>query len=280
VTFLWALCFPLITAGLPMAPPLTFATLRALVAGFSLLVPALALRQRLPLDWRIWLSLSGVGLTTTTLGFAAMFLAGESISPGLATVISNAQPLVAAVLAYFFLRERLDGRHRLGLFGGFIGILLVAAPGFSQTPLGTQPSGILNVLAGALAVASGNVLLKRLAGQVDLLAAMGWQFILGSIPLGLMALWLEAPERLTWTPNFVLILLTLATLGTALTYVLWFALLAHAELTHLNTFTFLTPVFALTIGVLFFKEYLQWIEVAGTLLILAGAWWASRPGKV
>lgn len=280
VMLLWALCFPLIAVGLTMAPPLTFATLRAIVAGLSLLVPALALRRRLPLDWRMWLSLLGVGLTTTTLGFAGMFLAGGRISPGLATVISNVQPLVAAVLAYFFLKERLDGRHRLGLLGGFVGILVVATPDFNQVSMLTEFSGILYVLAGTLGVASGNVLLKQLAGQIDLLVAVGWQFILGSIPLGLMALWLETPERLIWTPNFTLVLLTLAMLGTALAYGLWFALLAHAELTHLNTFTFLTPVLALTIGVLFFQEYLRWMEVAGILLILASAWWVSRPEKV
>jgi hypothetical protein len=33
--FLWAACFPLITAGLQYAPHLTFATMRAVLAGAS-----------------------------------------------------------------------------------------------------------------------------------------------------------------------------------------------------------------------------------------------------
>lgn len=146
--------------------------------------------------------------------------------------------------------------------------------------MGASPSGVAYVLAGALGVAIGNVLLKRLAGQVDLLLAMGGQFVLGSVPLGLLAAWLEAPVRLVWTPQFLAVLLALGLLGTALAYGLWFALLAHAELTRLNTFTFLTPAFALVIGALFFSERLQWMEAAGMALILAGAWQVSQPGNV
>jgi drug/metabolite transporter (DMT)-like permease len=278
-TLLWAACFPLITAGLGMAPPLTFAALRALVAGISLLVLAVVLRRPLPRSRQLWLSLMGVGVTTTSLGFAGMFLASGRVSPGLATVIANAQPLIAAVLAYFFLAERLSWLQQLGLAVGFAGILTVAAPGFIQASVGASPSGVTYVLAGALGVAIGNVLLKRLAGQVDLLLAVGGQFVLGSAPLWLLAAWLEAPVRLAWTPQFVVVLLALGLLGTALAYGLWFALLAHAELTRLNTFTFLTPAFALGIGALFFGERLQWMEAVGMVLILAGVWRVSQPAS-
>ena len=40
-----------------------------------------------------------------------MFLTGGVVSPGLATVLANAQPLIAASLVYFVLRERLGPRR-------------------------------------------------------------------------------------------------------------------------------------------------------------------------
>jgi drug/metabolite transporter (DMT)-like permease len=86
VMFLWALCFPLIVVGLALAPPLTFAALRAFVAGVGLLLPAVLLRRAWPRGWRVWLGLLGVGLTTSSMGFGGMFLAGGLVSPGLATV--------------------------------------------------------------------------------------------------------------------------------------------------------------------------------------------------
>jgi drug/metabolite transporter (DMT)-like permease len=205
-----------------------------------------------------------------------MFLAGGRVMPGLATVIANAQPLIAAGLAYLFLAERLGARSWVGLLLGFLGILLVALPSFGGANANSTPLGVGYVLLGALGVAVGNVLLKRLAGRLDPLMATGWQFILGAAALGVAAWFLEAPLQITWSLPFVVILLTLGLLGTAVAYALWFSLLQRGELTHLNTFTFLTPVFALLIGVLFFSERLSFLELGGIVFILAGVWWVSR----
>lgn len=284
IMFLWALCFPLIATGLAAAPPLYFAALRSLVAGAGLLLPAFALRQPLPRGWRVWLLLLGVGLSATSLGFTGMFLAGGVVSPGVATVLANAQPLIAAGLAYLVLGERLGSRRRVGLALGFAGIILIALPGFGGASANSTPAGVGYVLLGAVGVAVGNVLLKRLAGQADasaplntsLLMVTGWQFILGGIPLFLAAQLFEAPIQVAWSLSFVLVLLLLGLLGTALAFVLWFSALHRAELTRLNAFTFLTPVIALAIGMIFFSESLRLVEIDGILLTLAGVWWVSR----
>ncbi len=276
VMFLWALCFPLITVGLSAASPLYFAALRSFVAGAGLLLPAFVLRRPLPQGWKVWLTLSGVGLSVASLGFGGMFLAGGVVSPGLATVLANVQPLIAAGLAYFVLSERLGPRRRVGLFLGLAGIILVAAPGFGNGDANSSPIGVVYILLGAIGVAVGNVLLKHLAGQVDLLMASGWQFVLGGVPLFLAAQVFESPVRVEWSLTFVAVLLTLGLLGTALAFALWFSLLHRGELTRLNTFTFLTPAFALAMGAIFFGESLRLIEIGGIALILVGALWASR----
>jgi len=276
VTFLWALCFPLIAVGLSAAPPLYFAALRSWVAGVGLLLPAFVLKRPLPQGWRVWLSLLGVGLSLTSLGFGGMFLAGGTLSPGVATVLANTQPLIAAGLAYVVLGERLGSRRQVGLLLGFMGILLVALPGFGVGNVNSTPSGVGYVLFGALGVALGNVLLKRLTGQVDLLMAIGWQFILGGIPLFLAAQRFEVPIQVAWSPSFVLDLLVLGLVGTALAFAMWFSLLHRGELTRLNTFTFLTTLFGLAIGALFFAEGLGVEEIGGTALTLAGVVWVSR----
>ena len=279
VMFLWAVCFPLITAGLVTSPPLTFAALRSFVAGAGLLLLALALRRPQPQGLPSWLMLIGIGFTITSLGFGGMFLAGGLVGPGLATALANIQPLIAAILAFFILGERLGPCRRMGLSLGFAGILFVALPGFSMGTGGSALSGIGYILLGAIGVAVGNVLLKRLAGRVDLLMATGWQFILGGIPLLALAVRFEAPETVTWTAAFIAILLLLSLLGTAASFALWFFLLNRYELNHMNTFTFLTPAFALIMGALFFNERLRWVEVAGMALILAGALWASHDAR-
>ena len=128
VMFLWAICFPLIVLGLPHAPHLTFAALRAFLAGICLLIPAMIMKRRQPKDFKSWAMLTAIGLGATTLGFFGMFHASEFVSPGIATVIANTQPLMAAVLAAAVLKEHLDGKGKTGLLLGFTGIVLIALP--------------------------------------------------------------------------------------------------------------------------------------------------------
>jgi drug/metabolite transporter (DMT)-like permease len=73
VMFLWSICFPLISLGLPYAPHLTIVTLRALIAGAALLIVAICLRRPMPVGWKSWLQIIVVGLGATTLGFFGMF---------------------------------------------------------------------------------------------------------------------------------------------------------------------------------------------------------------
>ncbi|MDX5327972.1 MULTISPECIES: EamA family transporter [unclassified Marinobacter] len=62
------------------------------------------------------------------MGLGGMFLGAGELGPGLATVLANAQPLFAAVLSYFFIREVVSGRLFAGLLIGFIGVVVLAAP--------------------------------------------------------------------------------------------------------------------------------------------------------
>lgn len=276
VMLLWALCFPLIATGLSMSPPLYFAALRSLIAGVGLVIPAAALGRPLPRQLRLWLGILGVGLSYTSLGFAGMFLAGGVVSPGLASVLANIQPLIAALLAFFLLNERLSRCSLIGLLMGFFGIVLTALPSFGVQGKGADFSGISFIMLGALGVAVGNILLKWLSSQVDALMVTGWQFILGGLLLLVLAQWLEVPSSVIWSGAFAMNLLGLGLGGTALPLLLWFWLLRRAELTRLNTFSFLTPIFALIIGAIFFSERLQAIQVVGIVMSLYSAWRVSR----
>ena len=139
--------------------------------------------------------------------------------------------------------------------------------------------GVGYVMLGATGVAIGNVFLKRLAGHVDLWMATGWMLVLGGLPLLMAALALEPFSQTKWGPGPIMLLLVLSLIGTALAYLLWFSLLRHAELNRLNVFTFLTPVFALAIGALFFDERPQAVEMSGIALTLVGVLVVSRAGK-
>lgn len=280
VNLLWALCYPLIVIGLASAPPLHFAALRALLAGVVLLATGFAVRRPLPSSLSAWATLGGIGLATTALGFGGMFTAGGRISPGIATVLANVQPLLAAMIGAAVLSNPLKGRTLLAILIGFAGVSLVAVPGFMSPGPKDWGVGAALVLFAAVGVAAGNVMLKRLAGSIDPWMAMGIQFVLGSIPLFAVSDALEPWGVVAWSGTFLVVLSLLAVFGSALVFLLWFGLLQRNELNRLNIYTFLTPVFALLIGMLSFGERLTGLQWLGALVVVMAAVMAGRKPAV
>ena len=279
VMFLWAICFPLIKMGLQFAPHLTFAAMRAFIAGATLLVIALMLRRNQPKGWKNWLVLTLIGLGATTLGFFGMFHASEFVSPGIATVVSNTQPLMASLLAFFILGEYLDTRGKWGMLLGFLGIVIIALPGLLSTYGSAYLTGIGYILLSASGITISNILIRYISSQIDALTAMGWQLILGSIFLALIAILTEDTSSVEGSPEFVLSLVGLSLPGTALAYWLWCHVLKKTELNRANVFSFLVPIFGLAMGIAFYEETYDLLVVAGIGLILLGIILVNWPQK-
>lgn len=277
---LWALCFPLITAGLQYSPHLTFATLRAVLAGVALVLIAIFLGRPIPHGRRTWLTLCVVGVGATSLGFVGMFHAAEFVSPGLATVVANAQPLLAAMLGVAWLGERLAKVGWGGLLIGFAGILVIALPQLANEVQDGTAIGFAYIVLAAVGVTISNVAIKSIAGEVDGLFAMGFQMLIGSVPLAVAALLLEDQSAIQWTSVFVVSLLGLALFGSALVYWLWFSVLEVVELNRAIVFSFLVPIFGLTIGALFFGERLSAVQLFGILLVIVGISFVNLKGRL
>lgn len=268
VAILWAICFPFISVGLPDAPPLLFASLRALLAGACLIVIGIKMGRRFHCSFRRLVMLALIGFSYTGMGLGGMFLGAGNVGPGVATVLANAQPLFAAILSIFVLREVITVRLSLGLFIGFVGVVVLALPGFD---FGTDRFiGALYVLVGAVGTAIGNVLLKLQAGEGDVYWPMGVQLTLGAVFLFVSSLLAGESFEVDWTWSFAGVVFVLAVPATALMVVLWYELLARAPLNKLNPFTFLTPVFGLLIGALFFDETFSAVEIMGIAITVVG----------
>ncbi|BEH15779.1 hypothetical protein MAALD49_31470 [Marinobacter shengliensis] len=268
VTVLWAICFPFIVVGLPDAPPLLFAALRALLAGICLVLIALARGGRVRYSPRRFFLLTAIGFSYTGMGLGGMFLGAGELGPGLATVLANAQPLFAAVLSYFFIREVVSGRLFAGLLIGFIGVVVLAAPDMEVS--NSRFIGSVYILGGAVGTAIGNVLLKYQAGSDDIYWSMGIQLVIGSVFLGFASVILGEGMDINWTWSFATAALVLSIPATALMVVLWYALLASAPLNSLNSFTFLTPALGVVIGQLWFGETFSVVEIIGISITIFG----------
>ncbi|HEX7974570.1 MAG TPA: DMT family transporter, partial [Anaerolineales bacterium] len=128
---IYALCYTAIKFGLGYSPPLIYGGMRAFFGGLALFGILLFLRQPFFPDRREWGAIIMVGLVSTTLSFAAMFLSPGFTGAGIASVLGNLQPLAALLLAAIFLGEPLTIPKMAALVLGSAGVILIAYPAFS-----------------------------------------------------------------------------------------------------------------------------------------------------
>ena len=80
----------------------------------------------------------------------------------------------------------------------------------------------------------------------------------------------ERLSLVTWSAEFILVLVAFAVLGLSLAFWLWFEALERVDLNRANAFTFLVPIFGLLVGAAFFGERLEAIQTVGVVLVLTG----------
>jgi len=269
VMFLWAICYPLIVLGLDNAPHITFAALRALLAGLTLLIIAIILGRPQPKKLIQWLYIAGIGIGATSIGFYGMFHASEFVSPGLATVLTSLQPMLTAVLAFLFIKESMQTNETIAIILGFIGMLIIATNQNTDSS-SINPLGLTYLILTIVGLSISNILIKKITGKVDALVAMGWQLIFGALVLWVIALTTENPTEINWNKHFIISLLGLSIFGTALAYWLWFKVLENVDLVYANSFSFLVPALGILMGLTFFKEVFDVQKAIGVALIFIG----------
>jgi drug/metabolite transporter (DMT)-like permease len=205
-----------------------------------------------------------VGLVNTAIPFWLLSWGETRIQSGLASIIQAAVPIFNAALALCFFRElRVTGVRLLGVGVGFVGVALL---------VGAQPEGkmlgALAVVGMALCYGAGGLLASRHLRAVPAHAvALGTTAVsaLAAAPLGIV----QAPHRVPKAETFVAIGV-LAVVGTALAYLLFFALISSAGSGYASLVTYLVPPVALAYGAIFLDERFGATAFVALLIVLAG----------
>ena len=264
VTAVWGSNFVVIKLALAHLPPLTLALLRFALAFFPL---ALFLpRPKVP-----WRNLAGYGLLIGAGQFGLLFTAMRAdITPGLASLVVQAQAFFTIGLAVWLNKERV-GAHQIGaLLLASAGILVIALHSDgSATPL-----GLLLVLGAAASWAGGNMVVGA-AGSVNMLAYVVWSSLFAIPPLLGFALVLEGWPRMSagvasadWKTWGAVLWQSLG--NTMFGYGVWGWLLNRHPASSVAPLSLLVPVFGLTTSALVFGEPLQTWKLTAFALVMAG----------
>ncbi|MDF2580007.1 EamA family transporter [Microbacterium arborescens] len=256
----WGTTYLTTTTFLPPGHPLLIATVRALPAGFILLLVA----RRLPTGswwWRSWV----LGALNFTVFFGCLFIAADRLPGGVAAVVGGIQPLIVAVLGWRILSERLTVVTIIAGTAGVIGVGLIVAPGDAAL----DPVGVAAALSGAVSMAVGTVLTKRWGAGQPPLAVTAWQLLAGGILLAALTAVVEPPPDALPTAPQLGAYAYLTLVGTALAYVLWFRGVRSLP-TRLPAFVgLLSPVVAVVLGLVVAGETLSALQAVGLVTVLA-----------
>jgi drug/metabolite transporter (DMT)-like permease len=256
-------------------PPLALAWARILLGALVLLAigwragTLAQLRGR----WR-WIGVFAV--VELALPFPLIAAGEQHVASSTVAIAIATAPLIAAMLAIRFEPAERAGAKRLaGLVVGLVGV--AALVGLDVGGRSGELAGILAGLGAALCYAIGAMLLKRHLSALDPIAAMGGALAVAAAlltPFALLTLPGASPSAGAWGSVVVL-----GILCTAAALALMARLVSEVGAGRALVVTYVNPVIAVGLGVVFLGESPGAGSLVGLALILVGSW-VSTGGRV
>jgi drug/metabolite transporter (DMT)-like permease len=220
-------------------------------------------------DWGKILVLAAIW---SAIPFTLFPIAEQWIDSAVAGMLNGATPILTAIVASI-LHRSLPGRMQTaGLLLGICGVVAIAVPsagGGSTAALGV----VLVVLATVGYAFSLNMVspLQQKYGSLPVMARILPVATVMVVPFGLYGL---TESSFAWSS--LLAVAAIGVLGTGLAFVLMGTLVGSVGATRASFLTYLIPVVALVLGVVFRDEVVSPIAIAGIALVITGAILASR----
>ena len=251
--------------------PLEVASTRAAVAFAAVLIIAAARMfrgVRIPLRSLPFFAAYGV------LGFALfglLFLAGlEQTTVSIAVALLYTAPAFVVLMSAILWRERFGSVRAVSLLLVLTGVVLVTGAagsvlrGTAALPLPALLLGLGSGFGYAL-----YTLFSKVAGErYGPVASLFWSFVFAAVSLGVLASPLSAFVR---APDQTLLLIGLGIVPTLLPYGLYITALRHLRASTAAMLASIEPVFAAGFAALLLGERMDWLQVAGMVLVVCAA---------
>ncbi len=232
--------------------------------GLPVILIWLILRQELAQglrtrNWRNHAVRALAGTTAMGLGFAGLkFLPLPEV-----TALRFITPVLLVIFAVLILGERIRLIRITAVAVGLLGVLVILSPRLTLEGGSRELIGAAMILGSATLAALAQVFVKAMAGT-EHTAAIVFYFALTATVLSL----LTAPFGWVWPESWEWGLLIGAGLIGSVGQVLLTSSYRYAEASTLAPFTYVTMIWAIVIGYVFFDEVPTWTMLAGALLII------------
>lgn len=281
---IWSTGWIVAKYAVPFADPLTFLSVRYLVAALVVGLVAFAARIEWPKTRAGYLHamVSGVFLHSVYLG-GVWWAIAHGLPAGVSALIAAVQPLLTAALAAPLAGERLRMGQIIGIALGFVGVLGVIAPKLTGVSLAGMSGDNLNLLAMAvgvnilamISVTCGTFYQKKYVASGDLRGITALQYVgalITTLPVAMLLEPMRFEFRLeTWLAlAWSVIVLSIGAIG------LMLMMIRRGAVSKVAALIYLIPPTAALQAYAMFGETLTIVQVGCMIIAAFGVYLATR----
>jgi len=267
----WGCSFIFIKLGLEFLTPFGVAFGRCALGALTLLAWAKYKGIALPKSKKMLLHLWVVSLLLNVIPGILFALAQTEVTSILAGIINAVTPLMTLLAIMLVTRDEKPKLYQVaGILIGFTGVLTVLG---AWRGLGDNPLWAILILLAAVTCYGFSfpysrrfILPHKLAPE----SIAAGQVTLGALTLLPFFIY-NGIDKYEYQTAPVLAMIALGVFGSGFAYIWNFKVMALAGSAIASSVTYLTPVVAVIVGVIFLQERIYWYEPVGALIVLLGA---------
>jgi drug/metabolite transporter (DMT)-like permease len=269
---IWGSAFMFIKISAVEFGPILLVTLRLLIAG--LVFMPLLLKKQNRLQFKPYLSsILIIAVVSNALPFTLFAFASLGATSNMLGILNGTTAFLTTFIAYFWLKEFISSKQIVGLFLGFIGVVILVNPANGSSTILAS----MCALVGSLCYAFNGNYLQKYHQNSNKIVLIGWSMLFG----GLLMLPLAVFNLPNQMPNFnsFLALLWLAVVSTGIGYLAYVRLIDRIGAVKTSTLTYLLPVFSIIWGAIFLNENITLIIFGGFMFVMMGMYFANSVKK-
>lgn len=216
-----------------------------------------------------------ISVVSATIQYALTFTGLDGLNASTAIIVVQLEFPFMIIMAAVVFKDRLSRSQIAGIALAIMGIVMIAG----QPQLQDDILPVFLVIGGAFTWAVGQIMIKKLGGQVGGFTLIAWVAAFAT-PQLFFASWLfeegqvQAIRTMNWIGWAVVVYLGLVM--TALGYSIWYHLLGKFRISQIGPFLLLLPVTSIAGSVLLLDEQLSTIEFVGAIIVIFSVWIITR----
>ena len=274
LSFMWSLSFIFYRIGVPEFGSMSFASLRVVFAGVTMLAFLAFDPSHLKAVRKHWKLLTIVGLVSTTIPFVLFSYAAQSVNAGVLAVLNAAVPMMSGFIASTFFNDKLSKKQTLGLVIGVIGVIILMSEtlfggGVSKLSSGLLPMGY--ALLGCVGYAIGANVTKNYLQDISPVAITVGAMLIASIVMLPVAIY-EFPYGQSISVKAWVSVVCIGVFSTAIAFIFINELIKSIGPMRATSITLVIPIFAIIFGYILLGEALDTAAIIGSVVILFGTY--------